>query len=309
LNEQKKHQPIKITPHLYQLGIHNFPAYLSIGEEGMLIEGGTSATSDIIVKQIDMLGIDPLKITYMVLPHTHPDHVGAVPRIREQWPHLKIVSGPIAAKFLAKDSFVKRFLPTDEFIIDLLIERDEISEKPPTLDTPKFESNEIVMEGDKIKLGDGIVWQFYTAPGHCPDHIALFEEKESTLTTGDITGFYHPEQDVFWPNYFTSLEDYCNSIRKMAALPAKRALLSHNGVIERNVKQFFEKALKATESFHNELLKRLDAGEDKNKMAKEKADWVSSFGALAPYEAIVNLNELLMNVSLAEREKNLFFFP
>jgi glyoxylase-like metal-dependent hydrolase (beta-lactamase superfamily II) len=308
LNE-KKHQPIKITPHLYQLGTYDFPAYLSLGKKGMLIEGGTSGTFEIIIDQINELGIDPSTITSIVLPHTHPDHVGAVPRIREYWPHLKIISGSIAAKFLAKDSFVKRFLPTDTFISELLVEKNLIAQKPSDLDTYRFETDEIVDEGDEIDLGDGIVWKVYTAPGHCPDHIALFEKKESSLTLGDIAGFYDPNLDVFWPNYFTSLEDYCNSIRKMAALPVKRALLSHHGVIEGEVKTFLENALKATESFHNELLSRLDAGEDKAKIAKEKADWVSSFGPLAPYEAIVNLNDLLMNVSLAEREKDLFFFP
>ena len=306
---EKNHQPIKITPHLYQLGLHDFPAYLSIGKEGMLIEGGTSATSDIIVKQIKMLGFDPLKITYMVLPHTHPDHVGAVPRIRELWPHLKIVAGTVAAKFLAKESFVKRFLPTDDFIVDLLMEREEIEKRPSALNVYKFEADQIVKEGDKIELGDGVVWQVYETPGHCPDHIALFEEKEKTLTIGDIAGFFDPDEKAFWPNYFTSLEDYCNSIRKIAALPAKRGLLSHNGVIDRNVKEFLEKALKATEAFHKELLSRLDKGEDRKKIATEKTDWVCSFGPLASYEAIVNLNELLMNVSLAEREKDLFFFP
>lgn len=308
LNE-KKHQPIQITPHLYQLGIVNFPAYLSMGEQGMLIEGGTSGTSDIIVEQIDMLGIDPANITYMMLPHTHPDHVGAVPRIRQQWPHLKIVAGDVAAKFLAKESFVKRFLPTDDFISDLLVERDDIGNKPSSLETYKFEADKAVSEGDKIELGDGIVWKIYSAPGHSPDHIALLEEKEGSLVIGDITGFYEPNLDVFWPNYFTSLEEYCNSIRKLAALPAKRALLSHNCVIEGNVTEYLEKAMKATEDFHNELLSRVDAGEDRMKIAEEKADWVSSFGALAPYEAIVNLNNLLINLSLAEREKNLFFFP
>jgi len=308
LNE-KNHQPIKITPHLYQLGIQKFPAYLSIGEKGMLIEGGTSATSDIIIKQINTLGIDPSTISYMVLPHTHPDHVGAVPRIRAQWPHMKIISGEIAAKFLAKESFTKRFLPSDEYIANLLMERNEIAEKPAPLEIYKFEVDKIVSEGNKIELGDGVTWQVYTTPGHSPDHIALFEEKENTLVLGDIAGYFDPDLDAFWPNYFSTLEDYCNSIRKMAALPAKRALLSHNGVIKGNVKQYLEKALKATEAFHNELLARVDAGEDHKKIAKEKTDWVFGFAPLAPYEGMVNLNELMINSSLAEREKNLFFFP
>jgi len=44
------------------------------------------------------------------------------------------------------------------------------------------------------------------------------------------------EKDTFWPNYFSSLEFYCDSIRKLASLPAQRGALCHNGVIEGGIK-------------------------------------------------------------------------
>jgi glyoxylase-like metal-dependent hydrolase (beta-lactamase superfamily II) len=280
-----------------------------MGEMGMLIEGGTSATSDIILQQIDMLDIDPSRIKYMVLPHTHPDHVGAVPRIRRHWPHLKIVAGEVAAKFLSKDSFIKQFKPTDDWIIDILIKRNVITERPAPLDEYQFTADVVVAEGDTIDLGGGILWKVYHAPGHSPDHIALFEEKESTLTIGDITGYFDPDKNAFWPNYFVSLEEYCNSIRKLAALPAKRGLLSHNGVIEGDVNGYLKKAMKATETFHKDLLSRIDKGEDRNNICTERTDWVYAFAPLAPYKSMLSLNNLLCNITVAEREKDLFYFP
>jgi alpha-L-fucosidase 2 len=48
--------PIEITPNFYQLGTPPFPAYLSIGEDVMIIEGGTGPTTEIIIKQIETLG-------------------------------------------------------------------------------------------------------------------------------------------------------------------------------------------------------------------------------------------------------------
>jgi hypothetical protein len=39
------HKPIVITPNFYQLGTPSFPAYLSMGEVGMIIEGGTGPRS------------------------------------------------------------------------------------------------------------------------------------------------------------------------------------------------------------------------------------------------------------------------
>ena len=40
------------TP-LTQLGTRSFPAYLSMGKAGMVIEGGTGPTTDIIVDQLE----------------------------------------------------------------------------------------------------------------------------------------------------------------------------------------------------------------------------------------------------------------
>jgi len=48
----KYHKPIEVTSHLFQLGTPAFPAYLSMGEEGMIIEGGTGPTFLIMVNQI-----------------------------------------------------------------------------------------------------------------------------------------------------------------------------------------------------------------------------------------------------------------
>ena len=303
------HKPIAITTNLFQLGLPSFPVYLSIGEEGMLIEGGTGPTTDMIVEQIQMLGIDPSKIKYIALTHTHTDHVGSVPRLRQRWPHLKIISGQIAAKFLKKDRFIKGFLNDDQMISDILIERGDITNPPPEMDDYDFKADIIMAEGDQIDLGRGIVWQAQQTPGHSPCHMSYFEKKEHTLALGDMTGYFDPERDVFWPNYFASLEDYCNSIRKIAPLQASRCVLSHNGAINENVTEYLENALKATETYHYEILHRLDQGEDEAKICKDKADWVCSLGALASYEIIQFLCSLLLKHSVAEREKDLFAFP
>lgn len=304
---EKIYKPITITPNFYQLGTPSFPAYLSMGEEGMIIEGGTGATFNIMVKQIDALGIDPKRIKYIALTHTHADHIGAVPHIKIIWPHLKVLAGSVAAKSLANGKMIKEFLWLDQSIAEIMKSKDEIDELPPTLEKYDFGVGTIVEEGDKIDLGSGIEWIVYHVPGHSPCHISLFEEKEGTLVIGDTTGFYVPEKDVFWPNYFDSLERYCQSIRKLATLPAKRGVLSHNCVIEGEVARHLQKALKATETYHHELLERLNNGEDPDKIALEKAQWVRSLTDIQPFGVMQSLCKLLIKRSQKDAEKeNLF---
>jgi glyoxylase-like metal-dependent hydrolase (beta-lactamase superfamily II) len=300
-----EHEPIQVTPHLFQLGVSTFPAYLSMGEIGMIIEGGTGPTTDIIVSQIEFLGIDPTSIKYIALTHTHADHVGGYPRLRKLWPHVKIVASSTAAKLVQGENFVKEFVRADKMIGDILIEKGEIQEMPPGIDEYRFDVDRIVEEGEKIDLGHGIVWEVYSTPGHSPCHISLFEEKEKDLVAGDMTGFFDPEteEDVFWPNYFQSLELYCDSIKRMAAVPAERILLSHNGVVNMDAKTYMHKALGATEAYHQELVKRLANGEDRKAISREKRDFVISLGPLAYSNVIEFLCNLLTKNSQKENEK------
>jgi glyoxylase-like metal-dependent hydrolase (beta-lactamase superfamily II) len=293
----KKHEPIEITSHFFQLGTPAFPAYLSMGTEGMIIEGGTGPTFTIMIDQIEALGIDPRDIKYIALTHTHPDHIGAVPHFQRHWSHIKLLASPIGAKILSKTELFKEFQLVDLGIAQLMKAKAEIETLPKPIKDYAFTVDSVVKEEDRIDLGAGIVWKVYETPGHSPCHIALFEEKEGTLALGDTSGFYVPEKDVFWPNYFESLEKYCNSIRKLAALPAKRAVLSHNGLVTGDVRRHLQKAMKATEQYHNELIKRLAKGENAEELAMEKARFVDSLTDIQPFKVMYDLCKVLIKNS------------
>jgi len=292
-----KHDPIRETSKFYQLGTPAFPAYLSMGEIGMIIEGGTGPTFQIIVDQIKDLGIDPEKIRYIFLTHTHADHIGGVPRFRRLWPHIKVLASPVAAEIFKKKEWINDFILNDTGIAQLMKAKEEIDKLPPALKDYSFEVDRTVREGDKIELGNGLVWDVYETPGHSPCHLSLFEEAEGTLVVGDATGFYVPEKDAFWPNYFVSLEVYCDSMRKLAALPAKRAVLSHNCVIESDVPAYLKKAMKATELYHKELIERLRKGEDPKSIAMDKARYVDSLTDIQPFRIMYDLSKVMINRS------------
>lgn len=295
-------EPIEITPSFYQLGTSFFPMYLSLGDDAMLIEGGTGATFDIIVTQIKSLGVDPQRIKYIALTHTHADHVGALPRLKALWPHLQVVAGEIAAKSLGNETIIKQFVSMDNAIAGIMVEKGEISQVPEPLEQYLFSVDKIVKEGDHIDLGKGVCWTAYNVPGHCPCHIAWRESTEEIVAIGDTLGFYSPEQDTFWPNYFVSLVEYCKSIRKLGNIPAKLIALSHNGVKRGNVRAFFQKAMEVTEAYHLEMIVRMTNGEDPKEIAQEKADWVHSIADHMPYKVMAPLCRVLINHSEAEAE-------
>lgn len=293
----KKYIPIQITPHFYQLGTHPFPAYLSVGKEAMIIEGGTGATADIVVDQIKQLGIAPERIKYIILTHSHSDHIGAVPRWKKVWPHLKVLAGPIADKLLQKGDAVKEFIASDNIISEIVYKKGEITSLPEVLPDYVFHIDIPVDEGYEIDLGDGITWRILDVPGHSPCHISLFNPGEAILAVGDATGFHVPEKGIFWPNYFSSLEDYCKSIKNLALLPARIGALSHNGVIFGDIKKYLENALNATGDYHTEMVTRLKQGETSDDIATEKAKWVYTLTDYFPIELMYDLAKVLISRS------------
>jgi len=147
------HKPVQVSSHLFQLGTPAFPAYLSMGEEGMIIEGGTGPTFLIMVDQIKSLGIDSERIKYIVLTHTHPDHIGAVPHFQRAWPHIKLLTSSIGAKILSKTELFKQFQLVDLGIAQLMKAKAEIHALPAPIKDYTFKVDSVVKEGDRIDLG------------------------------------------------------------------------------------------------------------------------------------------------------------
>lgn len=295
--------PVAITPHFHRLGTADFPAFLSRGKIGMIIEGGTGPTSQLIIQQIKSLGVDMGEIEYILLTHTHADHIGALPHLKHRWPHLKIVASGPGANILNTREFYNEFLLVDLGLAQLMRAKSQIDDIPPVPENYRFEVDLQVKGGDALDLGDHVIWEIVDTPGHSPCHISAYELSEKTLMVGDATGFYVPEKDIFWPNYFFSLKNYVESIQKLATFPAERAILSHNAVIEGDVHAYFEKAIAATRHYHENILKQLNRGNSAESIALEGAQFVSSLTDIQPFKVIYDLCKQMINRSRENGEE------
>jgi len=304
--KQKIPEAVAITPNFYRLGTPAFPAYLSLGKVGMIIEGGTGPTYEMIIKQIKALGVRMKQIEYILLTHTHADHIGALPHLKHRWPHLKLVASGPGAKILNTRELYNEFLLVDLGIAQLMRAKSEIDEIPPIPEDYQFEVDLVVKNQDIIDLGNHVTWEIIETPGHSQCHISAFEKTDSTLVVGDATGFYVPGKDIFWPNYFHSLKDYTESIQKLATFPAKRAVLSHNAVVEEHVHRYFESALGATREYHENLLNQLDRGNSAESIALEGAQFVNTLTDIQPFKVMYDLCKLMINRS-RENDEALHF--
>lgn len=299
--------PRKITDSFFQLATPFFPVYLSLSRDAMLIDGGTGGTFFLVQEQLKEIGVDLARIKSVTLTHSHGDHIGLLPHLLTKWPHLKLLASSTAAESLAKEAVIKDFLSLDRHIAAQLQSKNVVAAVPDPIPDYRFHVDGVLEDGQVLDLGNGIRWRVYATPGHSHCEISLLEEKEGTLVVGDSTGFYMPQVDSFWPNYFASLPKYCASLVRLGTLTASRVALGHRGVIEGDPKAFLGRALAQTREYHEEMLRRTASGEDVGKIVEEKAKWIEPNSEFMPYQLTAMCCQLLIKQSQKNADRTGLF--
>jgi hypothetical protein len=70
---------------------------------------------------------------------------------------------------------------------------------------------------------------------------------------------------------------------------------------------YFQKAIKATESYHLEMLERLGKGEDPEEIALDKAKWVNSLTDIQTFDVMYSPARLMLERSQSESGKKELF--
>jgi len=79
-------------------------------------------------------------------------------------------------------------------------------------------------------------------------------------------------------------------------------------VIEGDVRKHLEKAMKATEKYHHELITRLGNGEIPEEIAMEKARFVDSLTDIQPFRIMYDLCKLMIKNSSVNGKEDHFNF-
>lgn len=195
-------------------GIRGITAvYLIRGARTCLVDAGLPSTASHLLEALRRLGAFPPDL--IICTHPHSDHALGIPSLRQEASKLgrsiEVLAGAAAIPLLADGSFG-----------DLLSDRrqESIQEVTP------------VGEGDTIDL-DGVTLRIYEVPGHSQGHIAVLDERNSTIFVGDAVG-YKPTDDIFVPGFMPPSWDpnaFLSSLEKLRRLPYETMCLAHFGCI------------------------------------------------------------------------------
>ena len=200
-------------------------AFLLITEEkAAVIDAGFAFTAKPMVKKIKAeLGDRPLD--YILLSHSHYDHISGASAMKKAWPDVKILSAAHAAKVFEKPSAMKTIAKMNRAAAWYFRKNPFFSNN-----LSRIHTDIVVRNGDIIDLGS-VKLETIEAPGHTWDSLAFWCESERLVMTCETMGVL-AGNDSIMPACLVSYRTTMEFIDKLEQLRPNKILYPHYGIVD-----------------------------------------------------------------------------
>ena len=264
-------EPGKITDSLYFLGTCKTCLYLLKGRKAMIIGGGMSYIAPSLERQFSGMDFDLSRIKYLVIPHSHFDHCGAVPYLKRKFPWVEIVASEYCQQVFSKEKALDFIATMEKEMIEKLGLENEYQRL--NLQFDGIQVDRVAAEGDIINLGDGIETHFIAAPGHTKCSMAIYVPKLKAMFPSDSAPFPIDDgSELSYPSAQYDFSLYMESLRKLAAYRVEICAFDHHGVfVADQAKSILQQGLKQTEKFKNYIMEQYQKTGNLDKIAQNLA--------------------------------------
>ncbi|MGO9123003.1 MAG: MBL fold metallo-hydrolase [Desulfomonilaceae bacterium] len=205
-------------------GKGGFPSchgFLLMGNETVLIDAGMAEAT---IREVDR----EKRIDILLITHPHPDHIRHGYLLQDRHILMPVETADSVADLrLLGERFMGNL---DHGILWARFVHDQFGVRALRLPDGRFG------DGDVLTIG-GAELEAIHAPGHLDDHYCFLERKTGTLITTDIDlTFFGP----WCGNPEADLKTFRESIKKVMAVPYRRACSSHKEPIEGDATNVFE---------------------------------------------------------------------
>lgn len=144
-------------------------SYLIVGKTICLIDSGVSATAPMVLDYVRGLGRRPEEISWILLTHAHPDHIGGCAQIRKV-SQARIAVHPAERPWVedVERQYRERPIPN---LFELVAEGVRVDHE--------------FADGEELTWEEGKSVRIISTPGHSAGSVAFFFEQEGALFSGD----------------------------------------------------------------------------------------------------------------------------
>ncbi|MBB02984.1 MAG: MBL fold metallo-hydrolase [Planctomyces sp.] len=188
------------------------------GAEWALVDIGYEDTVDEIVEMIRQMDFPLAGCKYLIASHADVDHIQGFHRAKQLLPEAKIVGHSDAAHLLKTQ--------------DRLMTYAEIPAQNISIDLPEIKIDQVVKEGDQLKIGEKSLTVWHT-PGHTHGQLAF--RMEDLLFSGDNL-FRDGCVGNIDAHHGSNIPDFIRSLERIRDSDVNWLLPSHGPVFRKDPK-------------------------------------------------------------------------
>jgi glyoxylase-like metal-dependent hydrolase (beta-lactamase superfamily II) len=258
----------QLTQNVRLFGNGYFNYYLAGDEEAALIECGTSAGAHIFAGQWEAFKDKP-DVKYIVILHSHFDHVCGLPILKKLFPSALVVASSGARKILSKEKAMASAFNSDHAVSESYLKAGFIDRLPEIPESGPIAVDVVVGEGDRLLLGDNLKLDILDAPGHSACSVAVFLESDGVLLASDAAGYQSAPGEIS-PVFFQNYDFYMATLKRFQNLPLKVLGMAHGDIIQGEaVSQYLRQTTKAAEEAFAWIKEDLHAGVDEEQISQK----------------------------------------
>ena len=242
----------------YITGLAQFPVHLLDCGKPVLFDAGLTCAADLYVDAIrSILGARQPEILF--ISHVHWDHCGAVPRLKEAFPAMKVAASRTAAEILKRPRAVELMGKLNEGVKAYVADFPGVD--PSKLRDEPFRTFEIDMElkeGQVIDLDDGLTVHVMETPGHTRDHLSYYIPEKRIMIASEASGCLSAAGSIV-SEFLTDYDEYFSSLTRLAEIPADVLCQGHRIVFTgaEEVISFFSRSVNEAVRFKNRVYELL----------------------------------------------------
>ena len=261
-------KPVQLSDHVKLMGNGHFNYYLVGKNTAALVECGTGAGALILAEQWSALAEKPA-VKYIVILHSHFDHVGGLPVLKELFPQAQVVASSPARDLLKNEKYISFIADNNAVVTQLYKQKGWIGQDPPAYSENSFPVDITVGEGDKLELDSGISLEFIDAAGHSVCSIAAYIPSEQVMLISDAAGAIYSDEFIA-PVFFHDYAQYLQALKKLAPYPVKAVGLGHSRIPvgTEQCRNFFDLAIACAQQSYDSIAASLATGEDETSIAQ-----------------------------------------
>ena len=260
---------------------------LDDGKTAVLYDTGFAFNGYAIAENIKK-ALGSRQLDYILLTHSHYDHVLAAPYITKVYPGAKVIAGEYVTQIFRR--------PTAKSLMRDLDSKAAIKYGAPAYEDliDQLKVDITVQDGDSFQCGD-FLFTAIALPGHTRCSYGFYLPEHKLLLGSETLGVYFG-YGTYLPFFLVGYQLTLDSFAKVRQLNVEKILLPHYGVVDREeAEAYLENSEESTREIAQTMLSMLKDGKTNEEILAffEQRDYRETVRPTYPIDAF-RLNTSIM---------------